>query len=70
LKNLFQEAGVLPWMRGAIPLLYSDGKLLAVGDAWLAAEALAVASEPALELVWQSAAVWCAAPDSATGSGA
>jgi tRNA(Ile)-lysidine synthase len=70
LKNLFQEAGVLPWMRGAMPLLYSDGKLLAVGDTWLAAEALAVAGEPGLELVWQSAAVWCAAADWAAGAGA
>jgi tRNA(Ile)-lysidine synthase len=58
LKNLFQEAGVLPWMRSAIPLLYSDNRLLAVGDAWLAADALAVKGEPGLELMWQSASLW------------
>lgn len=34
LKTLFQEAGVLPWMRDRIPLVFADGELLAVGDLW------------------------------------
>jgi tRNA(Ile)-lysidine synthase len=39
LKNLLQEAGVVPWMRGHIPLLYANGKLVAVADLWTAEEA-------------------------------
>jgi tRNA(Ile)-lysidine synthase len=35
LKNLFQEAGVPPWIRVRTPLLFRDGGLVAVGDQWL-----------------------------------
>lgn len=35
LKKTLQEASVLPWMRGRIPLLYRAGALVAVGDLWL-----------------------------------
>jgi len=35
LKKLFQEAGIPPWLRSSIPLLYSGDRLLAVGDLWL-----------------------------------
>ena len=38
LKNLLQEAGVVPWMRDHIPLLFSDGRLVAVADLWMDAE--------------------------------
>ncbi len=38
LKNLFQEAGIPPWERDAIPLIYLDGKLAAVGDLWISAD--------------------------------
>ncbi len=38
LKSLLQEAGVVPWMRERIPLLYAAGELVAVGDLWVAAE--------------------------------
>jgi tRNA(Ile)-lysidine synthase len=38
LKQLFQEAGVVPWMRGRIPLIYCGGRLAAVADLWLAAD--------------------------------
>ncbi len=34
LKKLLQEAGVVPWMRKHIPLLYLDGELFAVADLW------------------------------------
>lgn len=30
LKKLLQEAGILPWMRGRLPLLFVDGELAAV----------------------------------------
>ena len=40
LKKLLQEQGVLPWMRDRVPLLYADDRLVAVGDLWMAEEAL------------------------------
>jgi tRNA(Ile)-lysidine synthase len=38
LKNLFQEKGVVPWMRDRIPLLYDGDKLVAVADLWVSDE--------------------------------
>jgi tRNA(Ile)-lysidine synthase len=38
LKNLFQEAGIPPWEREMIPLVYLDNKLAAVGDLWVSAD--------------------------------
>jgi tRNA(Ile)-lysidine synthase len=38
LKQWFQEAGIVPWMRNAVPLLYHDDELVAVGDICLAAD--------------------------------
>jgi tRNA(Ile)-lysidine synthase len=38
LKQWFQEAGIVPWMRAAVPLLYHDDRLIAVADLCLAAE--------------------------------
>ena len=38
LKNLFQEAGIPPWERDLIPLIYLDNKLAAVGDLWISAD--------------------------------
>jgi tRNA(Ile)-lysidine synthase len=38
LKKLFQEASIPPWERGAIPLVYLDDKLAAVGDLWISAD--------------------------------
>jgi tRNA(Ile)-lysidine synthase len=36
LRDLFQEAGIPPWQRGRLPLVFgADGKLLAVADLWL-----------------------------------
>ena len=35
LKKLFQEAGVVPWMRDKIPLLYSGDELVAVAGMWV-----------------------------------
>lgn len=38
LKKLFQEAGVLPWRRATLPLVYVDGQLAAVANLWLNAD--------------------------------
>jgi tRNA(Ile)-lysidine synthase len=34
LKHLFQEAGVPPWLRPYVPLVFSGAELVAVGDLW------------------------------------
>lgn len=50
LKKWLQDAGVPPWLRGRIPLLYRDDELVAVGDLWIAA---AVAEPPDAGPCWQ-----------------
>jgi len=37
LKHLLQSAAIPPWRRGALPLLWQDGQLLAAGDALIGA---------------------------------
>lgn len=53
LKNLCQESGVLPWMRDRLPMLEASGRLVAIGDLWIAAEAAAPAGGPAWRVVWR-----------------
>ncbi|PKM36933.1 MAG: tRNA lysidine(34) synthetase TilS [Gammaproteobacteria bacterium HGW-Gammaproteobacteria-10] len=38
LKNLYQEAGIPPWERPYIPLIYLDGRLAAIADLWIGSE--------------------------------
>lgn len=52
LKKLFQEAGIPPWLRARIPLLYADGQLLAVAGQWVAHETAAQPGEPGVSLRW------------------
>jgi tRNA(Ile)-lysidine synthase len=54
LKKLLQAAGIPPWMRSRIPLLFSDDELLAVGELWISADASAPAGTPGLRLQWRS----------------
>jgi tRNA(Ile)-lysidine synthase len=35
LKKLLQEAGIPPWERRRLPLVYADGELAAIGDRWV-----------------------------------
>ena len=49
LKALLQEAGIVPWMRQRLPLVYADDELVAVADLWLAASA---SSAPGTALEW------------------
>ncbi len=51
LKNLFQEAGIPPWVRGTIPLFYLDGKLAAVGEHWVSSEFYDDGKEDCLRIV-------------------
>ena len=52
LKKLLQDAGIAPWMRAQIPLLYAAGELVAVADLWLAAEVVAAPGEPGYVVRW------------------
>jgi tRNA(Ile)-lysidine synthase len=53
LKHLFQESGVVPWMRDRVPLLYRGDELAAIGDLWVSADVdLAPASEPRWRVQW------------------
>jgi tRNA(Ile)-lysidine synthase len=63
LKHLFQEAGVVPWMRDRIPLLYRSDALVAIGDMWITADADAAPSdEPRWRVEWTAHAP-ATAPD-------
>ncbi len=50
LKQLLREAGIVPWMRGRLPLLYCGGELLAVADLWMAENQRV---EGGLAVVWE-----------------
>jgi tRNA(Ile)-lysidine synthase len=53
LKHLFQESGVVPWMRDRVPLLYRGDELAAIADLWISADVdLAPASEPRWSVQW------------------
>lgn len=53
LRNLFQERGVVPWMRERVPLVYLDGCLLAVADLWAEDEFSAANGGRGLRFEWQ-----------------
>jgi tRNA(Ile)-lysidine synthase len=52
LKDLCQEAGIVPWMRDRLPLVYVGEELAAVGDLWIDAGFAAGKGSPALMPVW------------------
>jgi tRNA(Ile)-lysidine synthase len=52
LKDLCQEAGVVPWMRERLPLVFVGDQLVAVADLWIDADFAAEAGRPALKPVW------------------
>ncbi len=49
LKDLCQEAGIVPWMRERLPLVFVGERLAAVGDLWIDADFAAGPGEPALK---------------------
>lgn len=49
LKKLLQENGIVPWMRERLPLVCSGERLIAVGDLWLAEDAV---SRPGIKVRW------------------
>jgi tRNA(Ile)-lysidine synthase len=52
LKSLLREAGILPWMRNRVPLIYADGDLVAVGDLWLSGDWRAGSGEAGYRIRW------------------
>jgi tRNA(Ile)-lysidine synthase len=50
---LLQAAGVPPWRRRRLPLIYSGDRLAAVGDLWVADEFAARAGETAASIIWE-----------------
>lgn len=53
LKDVFQEWGVVPWMRSRVPLLWVAGELAAVGDLAVTESFAAAPEAPALRLRWE-----------------
>lgn len=49
LKKLLQDEAVVPWMRECLPLLYAGERLVAVGDLWMASDAV---SSPGVAVQW------------------
>lgn len=54
-QHLCQSAGVLPWMRNALPFIYAGDALIAVGDLWLDARWCAAAGAPGFACLWDGA---------------
>jgi tRNA(Ile)-lysidine synthase len=53
LKHLFQESGVVPWMRDRVPLLFRGSALVAIGDLWVSADVgTAAPAEPRWRVQW------------------
>lgn len=56
LKKLFQEAGVPPWQRARIPLLFLNGELVSVTGYWVHCEFAASADEPGIRFTIEATA--------------
>ena len=52
LKDLCREAGIVPWMRDRLPLVFGEGRLAAVGDLWLDADIALPPGQPSLRPLW------------------
>jgi tRNA(Ile)-lysidine synthase len=54
LKKLLQEAGVPPWERERLPLIYAGSVLAAIGDRWVCAPFAAQPNEPGWRIVLET----------------
>ncbi len=52
LRSVLQDAGVPPWLRDRIPLIFADGELIAIGDAILSDTGRACCDAHAGRIVW------------------
>jgi tRNA(Ile)-lysidine synthase len=55
LRALLQEAGIPPWLRAQIPLIYSEDRLIAAGDVFLSAAAMEMCERLGAGIVWERA---------------
>lgn len=55
LKNLFQGAAIVPWIRDRLPLLRRGGELLAIANLWNAGAVVTSGGEPQVSLIWLDA---------------
>ena len=46
IKKLLQAAGIPPWERESVPMLYADNELIAAGDRWVAKDWMAEKDTP------------------------
>jgi tRNA(Ile)-lysidine synthase len=53
LKHLFQEAGVPPWLRDRIPLVFVDGELAAIADRWVCSGFGVAEGAPGVRIAWE-----------------
>jgi len=53
LRNLLQDAGVVPWLRDGLPLLYAGDVLIAVAQLWRAADWCVEADALGLAVEWR-----------------
>jgi tRNA(Ile)-lysidine synthase len=52
LKNLLHDAGIPPWQRDTLPLIYFDDRLVAVANLWLSADVQSDCLEPCYQIEW------------------
>jgi tRNA(Ile)-lysidine synthase len=52
LRNLFQERGVVPWMRPYLPLVFAGDALVAVADLWSDVRFQPAPGEPRMTIEW------------------
>jgi len=53
MKKLFQDQGILPWLRDRIPLIYYEDELIAVADLWIESKYAATGTEAAWQIIWE-----------------
>ena len=53
LKKLFQDKGILPWLRDRVPLIYYENELIAVADLWVASKYAVTGTEAAWQITWE-----------------
>lgn len=58
-QHLCQAMGVLPWMRGALPMIYAGDSLMGIGDLWRDARWLVGRDEMGFDIIWEGAPELC-----------
>ncbi len=54
-QHLCQTMGVLPWLRDALPMIYADETLIAIGDLWQETRVSTAPDRVGLVCVWENA---------------